>query len=373
MSSKDVDNMLGEKGKPCVSIIIPTKRFGHERQQNHELIEKAITRCQILVKHSSWQKEQIHQLQEKLDLLQERIEQIRLEEGLAIFISPDVFKIYCLPFPVTEKVMLGDSFELRDLIYLSQFLRPYYLIAVSKSRVRLLKGSGRDLHEVLNNDFPRKYTEEYEYARPSIASSSSTALKSFEKDKSIVSDTRIRTFFRHADHVLSKYVNPQTPLFVAGVGEEVADFEKVTSHLRQIRGTIRGNYDVDAVHPLAETVWNKIKREVQVANRELILKLNDAVGRRLAVDGLINVWKAASEGQGRILLLEKDYEQRGYLKDGDKEHLFLAPPIGKHEVINDAVDDVIEIVKAKGGDVAILENGELAEFQHIALIQRYQS
>lgn len=34
---------------------------------------------------------------------------------------------------------------------------------------------------------------------------------------------------------------------------------------------------------------------------------------------------------------------------------------------------IIEIVKGKGGDVAILENGELNDFQRIALILRYAS
>lgn len=371
MDSKDIEKMLAERGKPCVSIIIPTKRLGREREQNHELVEKAIKRAQILVKHSPWTKEQIQLLLQRLSVLQSRIEQLRLEEGLAIFISPEIFKIYCIPVSVTEKVILGDSFEFRDLIYINQFLRPYYLLTVSRRRVRLFKGSGRELQEILNDDFPRRYADDYEYSRPAIASSSSSALKSFERDRSILSDTRTRAFFQQADGVLNKYLDQQAPLFVAGVEEEIADFEKVTAHSRQIKGKIRGNYDVDAVHPLAETAWSKIKREVQIANSELLLKLDDAVGRHLAVDGLVEVWKAANEGRGHILLLEKDYVQRAYLKPGDKGNLLLGPPVGEYEIIHDAADDVIEIVKAKGGNVLILENGELKDFKRIALILRY--
>jgi hypothetical protein len=371
MTSHDIEIMLAEKGKACLSIIIPTKKFGHERQQNHELIDKAITREQILVKHSSWPKEVIQQLQERLKQIPARIEQIRLDEGLAIFISPNVFKIYSLPFPVTEKVMLGNSFEVRDLIYFHQFLRPYYLLAVSRQRVRLLKGNGRELHEVVNDDFPKRYVEEYEYERPSVGNSSGVALKSVEPDKSILSDTRIRTFFRSADEALRKYLKPEIPLFVAGVNEEIADFEKVSSHARQITGKIRGNYDVDAVHPLAEMAWRKLKQDLQLENRELLLKLDDAFGRHLAVDGIVNVWKAAYAGQGRTLMIEKDYVQRAFVKPARPDQLFLFPPVDKHEVLHDAGDDLIELVKEKGGNVTVVDNGDLKDFQQVALILRY--
>lgn len=371
MTHADIELMLAEKGRPCLSIIIATKKPGHERQQNHELIEKAIARAQILVKHSAWPKDDINLLQGRLKLLQGKVEQLPLAEGLAIFISPNIFKIFPLPFSVTGKVILDNSFEVRDLVYLNQFLRPYYLITVSKSRVRLFRGSGRDLQEIINNDFPKTYVEEYEYARPSIGSSSSAGLKSFERDKSVMSNIRVQAFFRSADEMLKKYVKVQTLLFVAGVADEINNFEKVSSHAKQIASRIRGNYDVDAVHPLAEMAWNKIKREIQVSNRELLLKLDDAVGRHLAVDGIVNVWKAATDGQGHILLIEKDYMQRAYLNSDNPEHLSLFPPAGKYEMVQDAADDVIELVRKKGGSVAVVENGELSKFQRIALILRY--
>ena len=40
-------------------------------------------------------------------------------------------------------------------------------------------------------------------------------------------------------------------------------------------------------------------------------------------------------------------------------------------VIDDAVDEVIEEVMAKGGGVAFVDDGALAQYQRIALILRY--
>lgn len=371
MNHQELDMMLAQKGKPCISITVPTAKYGRARTQNPDLIERAIKKGKQLLAHSAWPKEIKNQLEQRLDRLEENIDFVSLQEGLAIFISTDFFKIQLLPFLVKEKVILAGKFELRDLIYFDQFLQPYYLLAVSKKRVRLFKGSGRDLQEIINIDFPKKYVEEYEYERPSIGSSSSSSLKSFERDKSVMEGIRLSDFFRHADQSLSKYIKDKEYLFVAGVEEELADFDRISRHLPNIAGKIPGNFDVDAVHPLAETAWSIIKENVKTTQGKWLTRLNDDIGSDLALDGVRNVWRAAREGKGRVLLLEKDYHVTGYVYPSDPDHLFLTPPVGGHEIIVDVADDIIRIVQEKGGDVKIMENGDLKDHEHIGMLLRY--
>jgi hypothetical protein len=371
MNNQDVDLLLAQNGKPCISITVPTAKYGRARTQNPELIERAINRARLLLEHSAWPKSETKLLDYRLDQLNDNLEFIRLQEGLAIFLSADFFKIQLLPFQVKEKVILAERFELRDLIYYDQFLQPYYLLALSKKRVRLFKGSGRDLQEIINNDFPKKYTEEYEYERPSIGSPSSSGLKSFERDKSVMENIRTSDFFRHADHLLSKYIKDGEYLFVAGVNEELADFDRISHHLPNIAGKIQGNFDIDAVHPLAETAWSIIKEKVRTTHSKLVAKIDDDFGSDLALEGIRNIWRAAREGRGRTLLLEKDYHAAGYIHPSDPDHLLLTPPVGDYEIISDATNDIIRIVQEKGGEIKILENGDLKDHEHIALLLRY--
>ena len=42
-----------------------------------------------------------------------------------------------------------------------------------------------------------------------------------------------------------------------------------------------------------------------------------------------------------------------------------------HNVLSDAVDDVIELILKKNGEVIFVENGKLKSFERIALINRY--
>jgi hypothetical protein len=371
--SSDIDLMLAEKGNPCISIVIPTIRYTRDRIQNPALLENALLKAKKLLTNSAWPQHKITALESKLDSILGRIDYLRLQEGLAIFMSPTISQIHLLPFPVKEKVIIGKSFEIRDLVYFSQYLKPYYLLTLSKKRARLFKGSGRDLQEITNNDFPKQYIEQYEYAHPSADSSSSTSLKAFERDKSIVQETRMKDFFKQADETLDKYLKgDDTRLFVAGVGEELTSFEHVSHHVKNVAGKIPGNYDIDAIHPLAESAWKKLKEDVKASHRDLLTKLEEDSGKHLAVDGIIDVWKSAKKGQGLLLLLEKDYQVRAYHDPLNDAHLSLTPPAGTYNIVLDAANDVIEVVKEKGGDVVIVENGELKNFGNIALLLRYR-
>ena len=78
--------------------------------QNAELIERAILRAEQLLTNSAWPHEQIVALHGKLDSMRDRIANMRCQEGLAIFISPNLFKVTVLPFPVKEKIIPREKF-----------------------------------------------------------------------------------------------------------------------------------------------------------------------------------------------------------------------------------------------------------------------
>jgi hypothetical protein len=88
----------------------------------------------------------------------------------------------------------------------------------------------------------------------------------------------------------------------------------------------------------------------------------------LAVDGIRNVWRTAKEGKGLTLLLEKDYQVTAYCNPNNDSHIYLTPPMGIYDIITDAAD----VVKEKGGNVVIVENGKLKDFDRVAMILRFQ-
>jgi hypothetical protein len=160
-------------------------------------------------------------------------------------------------------------------------------------------------------------------------------------------------------------------LFVAGVEEELANFNQVSHHKDNIAGKIRGNFDVDAVYPLAESAWNMMKDKVKLLQTELLIRLEDELGYDLATDGIKAVWRAAKEGRGHTLIVERDFQVTGYVQEADPNYLFLAQPAGDYDVRREAVEDIIRTVLEKGGQVRIVENGDLKKHDQIAMLLRY--
>jgi hypothetical protein len=68
--------------------------------------------------------------------------------------------------------------------------------------------------------------------------------------------------------------------------------------------------------------------------------------------------------------VEKDYKSPGFTESGSNE-LYLRPPQKAHRILADAVDDIIECVLEKNGQVFFVEDGMLKDYQRIALITRY--
>jgi hypothetical protein len=98
--------------------------------------------------------------------------------------------------------------------------------------------------------------------------------------------------------------------------------------------------------------------------------LGTAVGQQRVSATVGEVWRKANEGRGSLLLVEEDFHFQGML-DETGTHLLPAGDPTVAGVIADAVDEIVETVLNKGGRVVFMQNGELADFQRIALILRY--
>jgi hypothetical protein len=68
--------------------------------------------------------------------------------------------------------------------------------------------------------------------------------------------------------------------------------------------------------------------------------------------------------------VEQSFEYPARL-DEDSQNLIPAEDVTAPDVIDDAVDEIIEFVIGMGGKVTFMEDGQLEEHQRIALILRY--
>lgn len=134
-------------------------------------------------------------------------------------------------------------------------------------------------------------------------------------------------------------------------------------------GTITGNSDKVTMAELVPEVW-PIVREVRDRQRaDALAAMDAAMGEGKVVSTLEEVWRLAQDGRGKLLLVEKGYHVSAVVDE--KGGLQVVAKPGGTEVMDDAVDEIIEAVLAKGGEVMIVDDNALADHNHIALTLRY--
>lgn len=368
---EDLLELQREKGNPCLSVIIPTHRLAPARFMDHTIVKKMREQAKNLVT-AEYGLKQAEVFMDKMDALIDTIDYDHNQDGLGFFISANVQQLVSFPFPVEAKITADDSFEIRNLLYKVNFGSPYYALVLTEKGARYFEGRWNTITEIRDKNFPEKHIDDYEYTAPARSTSYAGHAheKSVEKDKSILDEIRLKSFFHQVDQKLSDYLMGNIPMIVFGTKERLGHFADVTRHAKHMAGTITGSYGMATEAQLAELAWPVMKAHLENAKKQSILDFENQIGARKGLSGLQSVWSAAVEGRGNLLLVEKDYSCPGYTTEA-YERLFLKKPEVPHKVVTDAVDDLIEMVLEKNGQVQLVENGMLTAYDRVALVTRY--
>jgi hypothetical protein len=122
---------------------------------------------------------------------------------------------------------------------------------------------------------------------------------------------------------------------------------------------------------LGALTWKAMKLFLDNSKEKLIRDFQEITGEGRGITGIQNIWKAVTEGNCLKLLVEKDFSVPGYITNGADYELHLYPPVKSHQIIPDAVNRLIEMVLEKNGEVIMMENDVLQDYNRLALITRY--
>ncbi len=372
LTGEDLLRLQNEKGNICVSVIVPTHRKSPERRGDSLEVEKAIEKAKRLLLYK-YTEEQAKPLSHSMDEIYDGIDFLHNTEGIGLFISPNLRMAVRFPFTVEEKIMAGDSFETRDLLYHINYALPYFTLLLTEKGGRLFEGRWKEITEIADNHWPVEYRDDYEYSKPVRSSSYAghAHVKIYEKDKSELEAIRFKNFYQRLDDALDAYLLNNIPLILLGPERELPWFEEVTKHKKNVLGKITGSYSHSNLKAITEMAWPVMFEHLQDERKQLVREFEEKIGERLGISGIQQVWEAAGEGKGLKLLVEKDYRCPGFIAEND-HHLHLIPPSKPHKILADAVNELIETMIEKGGNVYFTDNEMLKDYGRVALIKRYE-
>ena len=196
-------------------------------------------------------------------------------------------------------------------------------------------------------------------------------MKIFEHDKYNMEAIRFKDFFRHADKYLGDYIVQDISLVISRTDKDISWFESVTDFNKHIVGKLSGSYDNTNISEFSKKCWLIFENYLNTKVDDLISDYREKVGVGLTTSGIQEIWTSVLEVRGLKLIVEKDYKVPGFTVSENEQFVTLRPPKGKHNTMPDAVDEIIENMLDKGGDVIFAENGELKEFGGMIHIKRY--
>lgn len=299
-------------------------------------------------------------LMHKLDRIITELDFKTQKKSVALYLSPVIEKIIYLDYKADEQIMVDSSFEIRDLVYSNKQLHKYLLLLLGGKEIRLFLGS--------SESFEKLSLSGSVHAHVNNTSEKVLNFSDISERRQIIRDK----FLMNTDNLLEKVLKEHHfPLFVMGTEKLLGHFKKNTKHSQTVLKYISGNYEDYTLPQLKSIMKPNIASWLRAQQKDVLVQLEKAADKKKLVFGLKNVWNAANDFHGRLLVVERNFMVAARFTKKNKS-LELAPkPYAKQPDTMDVVDDVIEKVLENGGDVEFVDKDLLKEYNQIALVKYY--
>lgn len=361
MNKSELIKLQSINSYPSVSILMPTHRHHPENQQDKIRLKNLISEAEKRLL-SEFKKSEIRSLLEKLHKVVDRIDFQYLSDGLAIFMNNYFGSHYCLNFPLKERMLIDKNFAIRDIVFAINRSQPYLILIISDKIIRLFTSVRKELTEITDSGFPFK-NKFYISEKDNLSES--------ENDRIIPNIEHERIYLREADNLLKDVItNEQISIAILAVTQKISLFSEISNYSDNIVVAINGNYEHSNIQDISEMVWSEMKKAFAFRREKVLKELEKAIGINKYATGIDEVWKLAMEGRGKILLTEINFHYTARIDDSGLQ-LFPSEIESGPEVMDDAVDEIIETVIKKGGEVVFYDNDKLLKYDRIAMILRY--
>jgi len=362
--TESVSPTLLKNAFPAVSIALPLHPGFPEMKEDKVRIKKIVADAheQLNLKFG---KEVSDGMTQRIQSILSNAGNLHLKKSLFIFLSHETERVFSINVPVEEKIIVDDTFEIRDLLYAAQHDVRYMLVSITRNRVKTFLF---DLMHVTELDLP--YMPE---GVRDVENEHSFPGRDY-RDSNEHRDVNTKNYLHVIDVELKKFVTESGyPVVIMGESKLLGSYKKQTSIANSIIGYVTGNFEHASMTVIKKEVKPVVNGYYQKKQQHIIDMLEQASGINHFASGIEDVWRAAAEGRGRMLIVEEDFRVRA--RRGTDEFTILPLEeknnLNPHSILEDAVDDVIQLMLSKGGDVWFTEEGVLQKYNSIALITRY--
>ncbi len=319
--------LLAEQSSPHISIFLPTLRAGRERRQGRLLLKQLLREMK-----GSPSLEQLALAEQEtlLEPVQALLEERPLWEhpanGLAILRSPNVFRLYRLPYGPQARVIIGEHFFLKPLLPLAGNDERFYILALSQNHIRLLactryeeqkvhlpKAVPKNLARVLAH---KRRENDLQYHSGTAGSGRvSGGQAMIFHGQGVGTDTikdDILSYFQQINHGLHAVLHDQkAPLVLAAVDYLQPLYQEANTYPFLLEQGLAGNPDKLSDEELRELAWPLVEPSMLQEQKAAAAAYQELAGTERTSQDLGEIARAASTGRVMSLFIASDEELWG--------------------------------------------------------------
>lgn len=380
--------LLEEPDGTAVSIYLPTARAGSEAEGDRLRFRAALERAVELAAAEEDGSGPSAELDELAELIDDREFWRYQSDGLAVFAARGFIRIYRMPTSLPELVVAAPTFHTRPLIDLLQAPDRYWVLGLSREKVRLWEGTAggaspldlrtlpEDMIDALGFEFERD--PEFVHRRKAGPSRGERGRGGHQPTfhghgaEHEETEAELRRFFRKVDDGLRAFLADEIgPVVLAAVQEYHPVYRSLSRLDNLAEEGIQASVTEWSANRIHEAAW-PIAKEAALDKVDEALELWErAYGQGKGEMDVANVARLAIAGRIRLLLTERDRRIWGTLDRGTGAVEVLregGDDPGNHAV--ELLDELAELVLRRGGRALVLSPERMPTDTGVAAVLR---
>ncbi|WP_199509801.1 baeRF3 domain-containing protein [Nucisporomicrobium flavum] len=279
--------------------------------------------------------------------------------ALALYASASTGALIRLPIAVRERAVIDPTFATRDLVRALHRTPRHLVLALNSGNARLFDAVGETLVPALGATFPLTAIP-----RPEGRS------RGRGDRPARGSDHDDLEFYRHVDAALGTYLRLHpAPLVLVGSDRAIATFRRISTNCARLAGTVTANLTHAHRGLLSTRIRSVLEDYLHRRQQEALALIDQRTSAGRVASGMPAAWLTARTHHPEMLAVDETLFYPARLSD-DGDTLTSADDPESPDVIDDAVDELIELVLTRGGWIAFTDPGSLDHHDGVALTTR---
>lgn len=386
-TKETLQELVAATQKPRLSLFMPTIRAGAQTQQNPIRFKNLMREAEEQLRSHGLSAADTQRLLEPLqELHDDDLFWQQQRDGLAVFRSYDLLQVHRVQLNLDELVVVGDRFHTKPLLPLLVEDGEFYVLALSRNAVRLLKGTRDSVDEVDLQDVPRSLAEALQYddfekqlqwhtgtggqgARGTATNDTRAAMFHGQGANKDAEKSNLMRYFKEIDKgLVDLLADRRTPLVLAGVDYLLPMYRDQSNYRSIVEEGVTGNPDTLRPDELHAEAWKVVEPIFASARAEAVRQFMDLSNTDRAATDLRTILPAAAYGRVDRLFVALNEQRWGRFNPETNEVVI-------HDRWEPGDEDLIDLAALhtllNSGTVFAVERDQVPGGKLLAAIMRY--